>query len=84
MCISGNKTLFFKHGYGKIDVVCENIDFHSCHEKILEFCNNLNPNFKIYYTRVYEVDNVVHFDVGSHSEFFYWTDRDLIKEWSEK
>ena len=31
------------------------------------------PLFKSYYTRIWETDDgLVKYDVGSHTEFFYW------------
>lgn len=56
---------------------------HNTHEEIysaamkeiVKFCNETNPNFKIYYVRTWatKIDGVMMtvFDVGSHTEFFY-------------
>lgn len=71
------KTLYFKHYYGKLEVVKENIQYKDCFSLIRKFCRKLNPKFKIYYIRSYAINDVTHFDVGSHSEFFYWTDKDI-------
>ena len=40
--------------------------------EVHKFLDKVNPNFKSYYTRVWEENNRVVLDVGSWSEFFSW------------
>ena len=45
----------------------------------IEECNRKYTNkrpFKSYYTRIWEEDGMIKFDVGSHTEFFFWGDKD--------
>lgn len=49
--------------------------YNAAIKKIIKFCNDNNPNFKIYYIRTWteKIEGVMMtvFDVGSHTEFFY-------------
>ena len=42
-----------------------------------EYIHKLAPNYKTPYVRTWEEDLVIHYDVGSHTEFFYAVPIDL-------
>ena len=48
-------------------------------EIITEFLED--HNYVSYYTRMWTIDGVTWFDVGSHTEFFTWGDREGEDEW---
>lgn len=60
--------LYFQNRNGKERLIAEVKDGDDAYMKIKEFCNE--RGFKIYYTRCWKRDNVVVYDVGSHTEFF--------------
>lgn len=43
------------------------------HEIIKKFLDD--HNYVSYYTRIWTVDGITWFDVGSHTEFFTWGDK---------
>lgn len=69
--------LYFKHSYGFTEKIKDGIGRDECCAEINRFVKEINPDYKIHYVRTWEKDGVVHFDVGSHSEFFYWAEKEL-------
>ena len=81
--------LYFKSSRGERREVAEineqltsKEQFRVANEEIAKYVKKLNPNYKIPYTRVYNIAKaefgdihngnlVTWFDVGSHSEFFF-------------
>ena len=65
--------LYFKNAKKKRTKIAENVDSISQAIKAIKaFCYQKNPNFNIYYTRLWHSDeNELTFDVGSWTEFFY-------------
>lgn len=61
--------LIFKNSYGKEKVIAEPTN----KEEILKEINNFldDHNFKSYYTRIWEEDGRLAFDVGIYTESFY-------------
>lgn len=64
--------LFFKDSFDNRRLVFSNCTETEAMLKISEFCKE--RKFKIYYIRKWSEGNEVHFDVGSHSEFFIWVE----------
>ena len=72
--------LWFGNSFGKRRVIADCATPAEVTEAINHFideCNAKKPKgqtpFKIYYTRIWETDDgLVKYDVGSHTEFFYW------------
>ena len=72
--------LWFGNSFGKRRVIADCATPAEVTKAINDFvdeCNAKKPKgqtpFKIYYTRVWQTDDgLVKYDVGSHSEFFYW------------
>ena len=70
--------LFFKDSWGNKRVIAECDTFEEANREIDKFvadCNKKWPNktpFKRYYTRIWNEDGYSVFDIGSHSEYFYF------------
>ena len=61
--------LIFRNKQGKERVIAESKNVKEIHKEIKKFVDD--HHFKSYYTRVYEEDGKLKFDVGSHTELFY-------------
>ena len=68
MDIKGKGDLYFKRSNGELILLAENINNDEAFKKIHNFLDQ--HNYKSYYTRVWQKDDTVWYDVGSHSEFF--------------
>lgn len=64
--------LYFRGSNGKERVIAEPSNVDEVSKEIKKFIND--HNFKSYYTRVWEENGRLKFDVGSHTEFFYLED----------
>lgn len=66
-------TLYFENANKKRTIVAENIEsIPQAINEIKAFCYKKNPDFYIYYTRLWHSkENELTFDVGSWTEFFY-------------
>ena len=75
-------NLWFGNSFGKKRIIAQCSTPDEVNKAIDEFiaeCNfkkarengNYRP-FVRYYTRIWEQDGLVKYDVGSHTEFFYW------------
>ena len=73
--------LFFKNGKGEEKLIAEPLSREEVIKDINKFLDD--HNFKSYYTRVWEENGRLKFDVGSWSEFFYLEGMDF-EEWSRK
>ena len=73
--------LFFKNGKGEERVIAEPLNREEVNNEINKFLDE--HNFKSYYTRVWEENGRLIFDVGSWSEFFYLEDMSF-EEWSKE
>lgn len=72
-------NLYFKRSNGEIRLVKENATKDTAYNEIVKEVHRINPQFKIYYVRMWGDDNEGYtFDVGSHSEFFYLCEEDQI------
>ena len=61
--------LIFRNSQGKERVIAEPSNVEEVSKEIKKFIDD--HNFKSYYTRVWEENGRLKFDVGSHTEFFY-------------
>lgn len=68
MDIKGKGDLYFKRSNGELILLAENVNNDEAFKKIHDFLDQ--HNYKSYYTRVWQKDDTVWYDVGSHSEFF--------------
>ena len=71
--------LWFGDNYGKRRIIADCNTPEEVSQAIDKFIAESNKKkppgarpFKRYYTRVYEEDGLVKYDVSSHTEFFYW------------
>lgn len=60
--------LIFKDSMGNRRVIASPENMDDVYKEINKFCDE--RNFKIYYIRTWTMDDVTHFDVGSHTEHF--------------
>lgn len=60
--------LYFQNSYGVERLIAEPLNKQEVNKEINKFLDD--HNFKSYYTRVWEADGRLVFDVGSHIEFF--------------
>lgn len=73
--------LYFENRYGEMKLVSAVATPETANQLIRKYIGAINPNYKIYYTRYWNVDEErFHrvYDVGSHTEFFH-----LIEEEEE-
>ena len=71
--------LFFQNSKGEERVIAEPSNREDVIKEINKFLDNYN--YKSYYTRVWEEDDRLVFDVGSHTEFFILEGMNF-EEWS--
>ena len=71
--------LWFENTYGERRVIAECKNFEEVNAEIDKFIANANARkarghkpFKRYYTRIWNENGQSVFDVGSHTEFFYF------------
>ena len=60
--------LYFQNSRGVERLIAEPLNKQEVNKEIDKFLDD--HNFKSYYTRVWEADGRLVFDVGSHTEFF--------------
>ena len=60
--------LYFQNSHGIERLIAEPLNKEEVNNEINKFLDD--HNFKSYYTRVWEADGRLVFDVGSHTEFF--------------
>ena len=60
--------LYFQNSRGVERLIAEPLNKQEVNKEINKFLDD--HNFKSYYTRVWEEDGRLVFDVGSHTEFF--------------
>lgn len=71
--------LFFQNSKGKERLIAEPSNREEVNEEIDKFLDD--HNFKSYYTRVWEENRRLIFDVGPHTEFFILEGMSF-EEWS--
>ena len=64
--------LIFQNSRGKERVIAEPQDKKEAVKEINKFLDD--HNFKSYYTRIWEENGRLKYDVGSHTEFFFLED----------
>jgi predicted hydrolase (HD superfamily) len=65
-----SSNLYFIDSRGQYRLLRENVEEKEIHILIQHFLNE--HNFKSYYTRSWNTDEGTMYDVGSHTEFFLW------------
>lgn len=74
--------LYFENAKGVKRLIARVKNQAEAYDKIQNFC--IERNFNIFYTRSWTENGVTTFDVGSHSEFFLLSDKELVEEKQEK
>lgn len=72
-------TLYFQRSNGKEVLIKENLAENDVGKAIIAAVAEMNPNYKIYYTRHWtstEDPRTIVYDVGSHTEFFLYQKAD--------
>lgn len=70
------KNLYFIRANGEYLLVEPKVEEKDTIKFIKKFIKEKNPDFEVYYVRAWETDEGTMFDVGSHTEFFLWGDKD--------
>ena len=71
------RNLYFQRSNGEHRLLVTDVTEEEAHKEMQKFMDK--HNFKSYYTRSWEKDGVKWYDVGSWSEFFKWTNKELHK-----
>lgn len=69
------RNLYFQCSNGEHRLLAADVTEQEAHKEMQKFMDE--HNFKSYYTRSWEKDGVKWYDVGSWSEFFKWTNKEL-------
>lgn len=70
------KNLYFIRSNGEQLLIEFKVEEKDTIKFIKKFIKEKNPDFEIYYIRSWETKEGTMFDVGSHTEFFLWGDKD--------
>lgn len=71
-------NLMFLRADNTIENVAKNVKEEEIANIIKAFITKKNPNFKSYYIRKWYSNGTWYYDVGSHTEFFLLTDKEMI------
>ena len=69
------RNLYFQRSNGEHRLLATDVTEDEAWKEMRKFMDD--HNFKSYYTRSWEKDGVKTYDVGSWSEFFKWTNKEL-------
>ena len=69
------RNLYFQRSNGEHRLLVTEVTENEAFKEVQKFLDE--HNFKSYYTRNWEEDGVKWYDVGSWSEFFKWTNKEL-------
>lgn len=69
------KNLYFQRSNGEHRLLATGVTEEEVRKEMRKFMNE--HKFKSYYTRSWEEDGVKFYDVGSWTEFFKWTNKEL-------
>ena len=70
------RNLYFQNSRGEYRLLFADITEDEARKEMHKFMDS--HNFKSYYTRSWETDGVKTYDVGSWTEFFHWTKKELV------
>ena len=65
------RNLYFDDSYGRIRIVALNVTEKQAVRLMYQFCEQ--REFKVYYVRSWNTYRGRQYDVGSHTEFFFWS-----------
>lgn len=73
--MSKKRNLYFQRANGEHRLLAIDVTEQEAFKEMNRFMDE--HNFKSYYTRSWEEDDVKIYDVGSWTEFFKWTKKEL-------
>lgn len=69
------RNLYFQRSNGEHRLLATDVTEDEAYAEMQKFMDE--HNFKSYYTRIWEVNGVTTYDVGSWTEFFLWSNKEL-------
>lgn len=69
------RDLYFQRSNGEYRLLMKDVTEEEAYKEMKKFMNE--RNFKSYYTRSWEVNGITTYDVGSWTEFFLWSNKEL-------
>ena len=72
------RNLYFQRSNGEHRLLATDVTEEEAYKEMDKFMDE--RNYESFYTRSWEKDGVKWYDVGSWTEFFKWTNKDLSKE----
>ncbi len=73
--MSEKRDLYFQNSRGEYRLLMKDVTEDEAWQEMQKFMDE--HNFKSYYTRSWEINGVTTYDVGSWTEFFLWSNREL-------
>lgn len=73
--MSEKRDLYFQNSRGEYRLLMRDVTEEEAFKEMRKFMDE--HNFKSYYTRSWEMNGVTTYDVGSWTEFFLWSNREL-------
>lgn len=73
--MSEKRNLYFQRSNGEHRLVATDITEEEAYKEMKKFMDE--HGFKSYYTRIWEVNGIKIYDVGSWTEYFKWTNKEL-------
>ena len=73
--MSEKRDLYFQNSRGEYRLLMKDVTEGEAWQEMKKFMDE--HNFKSYYTRSWEMNGVTTYDVGSWTEFFLWSNREL-------
>lgn len=73
--MSEKRSLYFQNSRGEYRLLMANVTEEEAWKEMQKFMNE--HNFTSYYTRSWEINGVKTYDVGSWTEFFLWSNKEL-------
>lgn len=69
------RNLYFQRSNGEHRLLATDVTENEAYKEMQKFMDE--RNFKSFYTRSWEKDGIKWYDVGSWTEFFKWTSKEL-------
>ncbi len=73
--MSEKRNLYFQRSNGEHRLLATDVTEDEAYKEMQKFMDE--HNFKSYYTRSWEVNGIKLYDVGSWTEYFKWTNKEL-------
>lgn len=73
--MSEKRNLYFQRSNGEHLLLATDVTEEEAYKEMQKFMDE--HNFKSYYTRSWQVNDITTYDVGSWTEYFKWTKKEL-------